>query len=69
MINGKNDDPTNTYVLEETAITKVSSLDELAELAARQDSDCEEQSSSTGDRNADPRQRASRKTQAFRTDD
>jgi hypothetical protein len=30
-------DPTQTYVLEETAITKVSSLEELAEMALRQD--------------------------------
>lgn len=30
-------DPTQTYVLEETSITRLNSLEELAELALRQD--------------------------------
>lgn len=32
----RNSDPTQTYVLEETSITRLNSLDELAELALRQ---------------------------------
>lgn len=36
MSSGKKLDPTETYVLEETAITQISSLEELAELAMRQ---------------------------------
>lgn len=36
MSSGEKVDPTETYVLEETAITKVKSLEELAELALRE---------------------------------
>lgn len=36
MSGGGGTDPTDTYVLEETSITKVSSLDELARLAMQE---------------------------------
>lgn len=57
MSSGKKADPTETYVLEETAITRISSIDELAELATGQDSGRMEQSSSSGSRDAGARER------------
>lgn len=44
MSDGKQVDPTETYVLEETSITRLNSLEELAELALRRS---EESRSST----------------------
>lgn len=45
----RNIDPTQTYVLEETSITRLNSLDELAELALRHSEPApEEQKRSSG---------------------
>jgi hypothetical protein len=48
-------DPTQTYVLEETAITKVSSLEELAQMALREDEKSRHQDVAASDGRPNPR--------------